>query len=352
MEMEDNFIELNASRVLATMKELIQTPSVVGYFRPVHQLIERYARTLNLNVTYDNRHTTYIRIPGEKHNKVVCFGAHLDTIGLIVRAIDEDGTLHIRNLGGANFHSLEGETVKIHTRHGVDYTGTIICKSHSVHVFEDARSLERDFENMRILIDEEVSCKKDVQELGISPGDLISCDPRFIVTDAGYIKSRHIDDKASAAVLIECMRMLEENNITPTYDTLFAFPIYEEIGQGGTYIHHDVDEYIALDIGLTGGLQNGSEKQVSIAAADAKAPYDWDLTSELCELATLNEIDYVLDIYYKYGSDATAGFCAGRNIAHASFGPGCFSSHGYERTHLDAVMETLKLAFAAIAFRN
>lgn len=339
-------------RLTMFLRPLLETPSVVGYYPQIHAHLEKIVKPLGYEVTYDNRHTAYIYVPGQDKSKTVCVGAHLDTIGMIVRSIEEDGTLNIRNLGGVNFHSLEGENVFIHTREAGTYTGTVICKSHSVHVFDDAREKERDFSNMAILIDEEVENKEDVLKLGILPGDLISVDPRFVLTDSGYVKSRHIDDKACVACLLEALSILSEQNLKPAYNTYFAFPIYEEIGLGGSYVPEGVSEYLALDIGLVGGMQSGSEKRVSISGGDRIAPYDWGLTTELMHLARKYQIDYVMDVYYRYGSDGTSAFQAGQNIAPASIGMGCMSSHGYERTHMAGIFNTTALTLAYLLDRK
>lgn len=344
-------IRPDMDRLLSVMKELVETPSVVGYYPQIHRVLEEMADEMGFEVEYDRRHTAYIKVPGINREKTVCIGAHLDTIGMVVRAVEDNGWLAVRNLGGVNFHSLEGENVHIHTRENGDYTGMIICKEHSVHVFDAARETERDFPNMKILLDEDVHSRSEVSALGIQPGDLISVDPRMVITDSGYIKSRHIDDKACAAVLIECLHQIAEKNLVPACDTWFAFPIFEEIGLGGAYVPEEVDEYLALDIGLVGGMQTGDEKKVTISGADRTAPYDWDLTTRLMQLARNNGIDYVMDVYYRYGSDATAAIRAGNNIVPATIGMGTMNSHGYERTHIDGIKQTLMLTLAYIFSR-
>ncbi len=343
------FVQLpqpDVSRLLNLMEMVIDTPSVVGYYPEIDEVIANYAAKTGYEVSVDNRHTLYVTIPGQSHERTVCVGAHLDTIGMVVRAVEDNGWLDVRNLGGVNFHSLEGENVYVHTRKNGTYSGMVICKSHSVHVFDDARERERDFAEMAILLDEDVASKQEVLELGIQPGDLVSVEPRFTVTETGYIKSRHIDDKASVAILLEIMALLKEQNLTPQFDTMFAFPINEEIGLGGKFVPDSVDEYLALDIGLVGGLQNGSEKKVSISGADRIAPYDWDHTTMLMDMAQAHEIDYAMDIYYRYASDATAAFQASNNITPLSIGMGTLNSHGYERTHIDGVVNTCLLTLA------
>lgn len=348
MEFEELKAQINTERMIDSLQKLIETPSVVGYGKEITPMLVDFAISHNLLYTMDRRRTIYLTITGLDPSHTICFGAHLDTIGMVVRSITEEGWLDVRNLGGVNFHSLEGENVTIHTRENGNYTGTVICKSHSVHVFDDARSRERDFAEMAVVLDEDVNSPEEVAELGIEPGDLISVDPRFVRTEAGYIKSRHIDDKACVAALLEAVSVMQEAGLQPACDVMLAFPINEEIGQGGRFVPENVDAYIALDIGLVGGLQHGSEKKVTIGAADRISPYDWDLTTKIRSIAKENQIDAVLDIYYRYASDATAAMNGGANITAATFGMGTMSSHGYERTHIDGIVNTAALALACM----
>ena len=348
LKKEGNFmnIQMNPDRLLERLEHLLYTPSVVGYYPEIHQLLENIADSMGLKVFYDRQRTAYIFLEGQDRTKTVMVGAHLDEVGLIVRQIGEDGLLHIQSLGGNNFHSLEGENCIIHTRDSGNLTGSVICSSHSVHVFDDARTLEREHMNMRVLIDANVHSRQDVLNLGVQVGDLISIDPKLVITDNGYIKARHLDDKACVSVLLEVACMLWENERKPAYNTLLAFPIYEEIGHGGTYVPVEVSEYLAMDIGLIGPEQTGDEKAVSICAADKHSPYDWGFTTGLINLAEEQKIDYRLDTHYRYGSDATAAIMAGCNLYPGLIGPAVWNSHGYERTHLDGLMNTLALTLA------
>lgn len=337
---------VDEKRLVELFEELVNVPSVVAYYPEIDKKMEEIFSSMGYEVSYDNKHTLYVKVKGEDHSKTICFGAHLDTIGMIVRQIDPNGWIQVRTLGGVNFHSLEGENVYIHTRSGKTYEGMVIHQSHSVHVFDDARDSVRDITTMRILLDEDVTSDQDVYALGIDHGDLISVEPRCIVTSSGFVKSRHVDDKACVAALMEAMRIMKEENIVPKYDTWFAFPIFEEIGHGGAYVPKEVDEYIALDIGLIGPHYHGTEKKVCIGAADNFSPYDWELTTKLYDLAKAYDIDACLDVYYHFGSDATAAMRAGNDIKGAVYGMGCMNSHGYERTHICAIKGTCELTLA------
>lgn len=332
--------------LLDCFREIVNTPSPVGYSREMKPVLEQYGEMLGLPFHYDNKNTFYLTIPGEDASKTVMLGGHTDTLGLIVRAIDADGMIRVRGLGGVNYSSLEGEFVTVHTRSGAKYTGLLTCQSHSVHVFDDARTAPRDENTMMVILDEKVSSKADVTALGIRHGDVISIDPRCTVTDKGYLKSRFIDDKAGVACIFTALKYMKEHELRPKYNTLIAIPFYEEIGLGGTYVPEGVSEFVAVDIGLIGPGLDGNEYAVSICAKDNAAPYDYDLTSRLIAYAEKAECDYNVDVYYHYSTDANAAVRAGNNLRAATFGMAVYCSHGMERTHITGLEHTVNLTLA------
>ena len=334
--------------LLDSLEKLVNTPSPVGYYVEMNPLLEQYAEEFGLPITYDNRSTAYMALEGEDNSKTILVGAHADTLGLIVRRIDKDGAIRVRNLGGINYCNLEGESVTIHTRNGKSYTGLICCQSHSVHVFADARTLERNEDTMMILLDEPVHSEDDVRALGIRHGDFVSIDPRFQVTKNGYVKSRFLDDKASIACCFAMVKYLQENGLKPKYRTILAFPYNEEIGLGGTYVPPEVSEYTALDIGLIGPDYDGNEYSVSICAKDNTAPYDYELTNRMAAYAEKAGCDYAMDVYFHYGTDANAAMKGGNNIRTATFGMAVYCSHGMERTHVKGLEATTNLLLAYV----
>lgn len=329
--------------LMQAFEKIVNTPSPVGYTIKLNPVLEEMAQNLGLSITYDNRSTAYIRINGKNTEKTILVGAHADTLGLMIYKIEKDGKLRVRQLGGCNFNNLEGETVYVHTRDGRTYSGLFACQSHSVHVFDDARTLERNETTMCILLDQDVSTKEEVQALGISNGDYVSIDPRMQLTQNGYLKSRFIDDKAAIACCFTAIKYLQENHLQPSCNVIFAFPYHEEIGLGGTYIPEGVCEYLAVDIGLIGPDLEGNEHSVSICAKDNAAPYDYALTNRLIQCAKATNTPYAVDIFYRYGTDANAAMRAGNNLRAAAFGMAVYCSHGMERTHLDGMTGTINI---------
>ena len=339
-------MKIDMSFLIDTMRELIETPSPVGYYVKMKPVIERYAAELGLSVCYDNRNTAYITLDGEDPSKTVCISAHADTLGLMVRGFNADGTLRIRALGGVHFISCEGENVTVHTRDGREYTGMLICKQHSSHAYDTAKTLTRDEDTVAVLLDEDVKCEADVRALGIAHGDYISIDTRMTVTKNGFIKSRNIDDKAAMACFFAVLKHLKEEGLKPKYNTMLAFPFYEEIGFGGICVPPHVSELVSVDIGIMGPDSDGNEHTVTICAKDASMPYDYDLTNKLIALAEREGCRYAVDLFYRYGSDASQAIKGGNNVRHATFGMSVYCSHGVERTHVDGIENTAKLMLA------
>ncbi len=328
---------------LDCLRELINTPSPVGYDILMNPVLERYAAMFGLAVTYDNKGTAYITVEGHDNSKTVMVSTHLDTLGLVVRRIEPDGTLRVRNMGALNFHSAEGETVTVFTRSGKAYTGLLTVSSHSIHVFDDCREMPRDEHNMLILLDEKVSSKADVQALGIRNGDLIAIEPRFELTPSGFLKSRFIDDKAAVSCCFTMLKYLKDHGLKPKYRTMIGFTYMEEVMLGGNYMPPEVSEAVALDIGCIGPDQDGTEFGVSICAYDNNGPYNYELTTRLINLAEKLGCDYAVDTFRHYGSDCSAAIKGGCNVKVGVFGMAVSCSHGRERTHLEGLRNTMDL---------
>ena len=339
-------MKLDMQFLTDTMKRLIEVPSPVGYYEKMKPVIEELAASLGYAVSYDNRDTAYITVAGEDPSKTVCLSTHADTLGLMVRGINGDGTLRIRALGGINYANVEGENVTVHTRSGKTYTGMLICKHHSSHAYDDAKTMERNENTVYVLLDEDVKTAADVRALEIRNGDYVSIDPRFTLTETGYVKSRFIDNKAAMACSFAVLKAIKENGLKPRFNTVFSFSFYEEIGFGGVVVPAEISEYVAVDIAILGPDSDGSERAVTLCAKDAAMPYDYDLTNRLIAAAKRNGIDYAVDLFYRYGSDAGQAIKGGNNVRAAAFGMGVYSSHGVERAHLKGIEDTARLMLA------
>ena len=329
-------------KTLDYIVKLTTTPSPTGYTTEIMDYIQSEVESFGYQASKTPKGGVLVTVPGTNEDQHRMVTAHLDTLGAMVRAIKADGRLKMDLVGGFGYPSIEGENCLIHVaKNGQTYTGTILMHQTSVHVYKDASTAERNQTNMEIRLDEKVKTAEETRALGIEVGDFISFDPRTVVTETGFIKSRHLDDKVSAAILIHLLKTYKEESIELPYTTHFYFSNNEEIGYGAnSSIPKQVVEYLAVDMGAMGDDQQTDEYTVSICVKDGSGPYHYELRQHLVSLAESHQIPYKLDIYPYYGSDASAAMRAGADVRHALLGAGIESSHSYERTHLDSVQAT------------
>ncbi|HFI0427570.1 TPA: M42 family metallopeptidase [Streptococcus suis] len=324
---------------------LTNTPSPTGFTTDIMNYIKAEVESFGYAASKTAKGGVLVTVPGENDQEHRMVTAHLDTLGAMVRAVKPDGRLKMDLVGGFGYPSIEGENCLIHcAKNGKTFTGTILMHQTSVHVYRDASTAERNQTNMEIRLDEKVTNADETRALGIEVGDFISFDPRTVVTETGFIKSRHLDDKVSAAILLHLLKVYKEEGI---YTTHFYFSNNEEIGYGAnSSIPAQVVEYLAVDMGAMGDDQQTDEYTVSICVKDGSGPYHYELRQHLVALAERDGIPYKLDIYPYYGSDASAAMRAGADVKHALLGAGIESSHSYERTHLDSVVATERMVDA------
>ena len=279
----------------------------------------------------------------------VVFSAHLDTLGGMVAEVKGNGRLRLTRIGGMNPNNAECENATVYTRDGKAYEGCFQMNDPSVHVNGDYSKQERNWDGMELVLDERVYSKADTEALGIATGDYVCFDPRFRVTEKGYIKSRFLDDKLSVAILFDLARRIKEENIALRRKTYIYVTVFEEVGHGcSSGLPEDAKDIISVDMGCVGQGLACREEQVSICVKDSHGPYNYDLTGELISTAKRLGLDYALDVYPYYGSDADAALDAGYDLRHGLIGAGVYASHGYERSHIDGAENTLKLVMGMI----
>lgn len=336
----------NTNETVNLIKELVSIPSPSGNTNMVIEFVENFLKEFNIETARNRKGGLIATIPGKdtQHHRMLT--AHVDTLGAMVKEIKPSGRLKIDLIGGFKYNSIEGEYCQIETSSGKTFSGTILMHQTSVHVYKDAGKAERNIDNIEVRIDEKVHNADEVRALGIEVGDFVSFDPRVEITASGYIKSRHLDDKASVGILLQLMKQISTAKILLPYTTHFLISNNEEIGYGGnSNITLETIEYLAVDMGAMGDGQSTDEYTVSICAKDASGPYHYELRKRLTQLCENHDIKYKIDLYPFYGSDASAAIRSGNDIVHGLIGPGIDSSHAFERTHVTSIENTAKLLY-------
>ncbi len=332
------------SELIKTLQELMSIDSPSGYCHNVIKYLNETLKALGFEPkNLIKGGVSACLSEGEGKDPIMLF-AHVDTLGAVIQQIKGNGRLMLSPVGGLNPNNVETEHVKVVTRDGREYEGTIQVVNASSHVNPKLNDERKFSDSIEVVLDEDVKCADDVKALGIQNGDFVLVNPRFTVTKSGYIKSRFLDDKASAACLLMLARLISEGKVKPARKVYINFTVYEEIGHGGSSgIPDDVVEAIAVDMGCVGDTVACTEKQVSICAKDSGGAYNYELTTALIETAKCHDIGYAVDVYPFYGSDVEASLRAGYDFKHGLIGPGVYASHGYERTHVDGLVNTLEL---------
>ena len=330
--------------ILETLQELIETPSPTGYTVKVEAVLMEKLEALGLKPWQSAKGTVFCTLNPEAEGEGIMLSAHIDTLGLMVRSIKSNGRLRTTNLGGFPLQYVEQENVTVWTRDGRSYEGTFRMNEPAAHGRRDLGTAERSDTAMEIVLDQKTSSKDDTLGLGIQAGDPVSLDPRFRRAGDGYIKSRHLDDKASSALLLALARDFTEERLSCQRPVTIMFTKYEEVGHGAAAGHPaGITDMIAVDMGVVADDLETDELRVSICAKDSSGPYNYELTGQLIEIAKQEALNYAVDIYPYYGSDASAALSAGYDYRHALVGPGVAASHGYERTHEDGLWNTYQL---------
>ena len=328
--------------IMEQLEKLMAIDSPSGFTEKVTDyLLEEYAR-LGYSAKRTVKGGVIAEIGGE--GDPILTMAHVDTLGAVVAEIKSNGRLRLSPVGGFNANNAEAHNCRVYTYDGQIYEGTIQLADASLHVNKEYSTTQRTFQSVEVVLDEPVTSKDDVKALGITNGCFVCADPNLVVTNSGYIKSRFLDDKLSAAILLGYAKYIRENNITPLRKVYQHMTVFEEVGHGAcASIPEDVTELLSVDMGCVGDGLECTERQVSICAKDGHGPYNYQVTTGLVNAAKKDSIDYAVDIYPFYGSDADAALSAGKDARHGLIGAGVYASHGYERSHKDGVVNTFRL---------
>jgi putative aminopeptidase FrvX len=328
--------------------ELLKTPSPTGFAEEAVALTDKVFRNFpGVKTKKTPKGGLIVSLLGEHSDSPRGLTAHVDTLGAMVKAIKPNGRLMLTNIGGVIWNTVETEGCTVYTRSGKRIRGSILVTTASIHVFGNKLGeTKRDQDNMEVRLDEKVTTADQTMDLGISVGDFVSFDPRVELTN-GFVRSRHLDDKACVACLVEAVRSLTSAGLKPLQNIHIYINNYEEFGHIGLAdFPEKITELLAVDMAAVGDGQTSDEYHTTICVKDSSGPYHHGLSQHLRNLGDKFSIPYHVDIYPVYSSDGSAYWRAGGNMPVALIGPGIDASHNYERTHVDALAATTRWLLA------
>ncbi len=339
---------IDSEFLLSFLSSLLNTPSPTGLAEPAIAFTEQALQAVpGLSLSRTRKGALLAAWPGKNSDAPRALTAHTDTLGAMVKQVKPNGRLLLTKIGGYAWNTVEGEGCWVHTRSGRTVRGSILFSMASVHVYSNKVSeTKREDENMEVRLDSRTTSAAETEALGIQVGDFISFDPRVEITN-GFVRSRHLDDKACVACLVSAIRTLYQAGMQPNQTAYFLISNYDEVGHGASAgIPADAGEVLSVDMAAVGDGQASDEFHATLCVTDSGGPYHHGLSQKLLQLADENNIPYKVDIYPYYGSDGEAFWQSGGNAAVALIGPGVDASHNYERTHLDALLATTQWVVA------
>ena len=339
---------IDVTYLIRILTDLLDIPSPTGLADPAITYVEQALRELDLQPRRTVKGALVAEWAGQSDDAPRALTAHADTLGAMVKEIKGNGRLILTNIGGFAWNTVEGEGCQVFTANGRAIRGSLLLSKASAHVYGKAvGETKRSAEMMEVRLDERTISAGQTRALGIEVGDFVAFDPRVEVSDSGFIRSRHLDDKAGIASVLAAVKAMQEAGISPAQRVTLHISHYEEVGHGAaTGFPPDLAELVAVDMAAVGDGQMSDEFHVTICAKDSGGPYHHGLTQRLRKLAQENGIPHKMDIYPYYGSDGEAFWRAGGDVQVALIGPGVDASHSYERTHTDALVATVQLVMA------
>ena len=338
--MERKYAEFAAPKAC----ELLAIDSPSGYTRKAADWVKEAFSSLGFDAQRTTKGGVLVNLGGADEKDALLLEAHTDTLGAMVAEVKANGRLRLTPLGGMRAENAETENVRVHTRTGRIIEGTVQLCNASVHVNGQYGETKRSFDTVEAVLDEDVKTADETRALGVEVGDIVCFEPRTRITSSGYIKSRFLDDKLSVGILLGLAKFMKDKDLTPRRRVYAHVTVYEEVGHGGAAnVPQGVTEAISVDMGCVGEGLQCTERQVSICAKDSGGPYSYEVVGKLIDAARRTGADYAVDVYPHYGSDVEATLSAGHDIRHGLIGPGVYASHGYERSHVDGVENTLRV---------
>ena len=329
--------------IIEETKNLLAIDSPSGMTKKAAEHVAARFEALGYAPQTTRKDGVLVCLGGRDRENGLLLEAHMDTLGGMVCQIKANGRLKITPIGGLRAENVETENCRVVTKFDGVIEGTAQLINASTHVNEKYADTQRTFDTVEIVLDEPVADAEDVKKLGVRTGDYVCFEPRTRVTQSGYIKSRFLDDKLSVGILLGYAKYLKDEQITPERAVYVHITSFEEVGHGGSAsVPAGVTEAISVDMGCVGEGLTCDERMVSICAKDSGGPYHCDVVRGLIAAAEKMGAPYAVDVYPRYGSDVEATLRAGYDIRHGLIGSGVYASHGYERSHVEGALATLK----------
>ncbi len=222
----------------------------------------------------------------------ILLDAHIDQIGMVVRAIDDKGFLLVDKVGGTDLRVLTGAEVTVHAKEPLF---GVIC-SVPPHLQKGDSKENLDIKTMAV----DIGFDKDTAEALVEIGDRVTLRQKQHELIGDNISSACFDDRCSVAAILRALELTKGKLGNIKVSVLFSSQ--EETGGSGakTGAFALMPDYaIAVDVGF--GDDPYTDKTQTIKLGDGASigispTLDRDFTNELISIAKENNIPYQHDV--------------------------------------------------------
>ncbi|QIL46747.1 M42 family metallopeptidase [Vagococcus coleopterorum] len=232
---------------LELLKELSEQGAIGSCERHVSRIVKKHLEPIVDEITYDNFGSIICKKTGSESGPKIMISSHMDEVGFMVRSIDEQGFINLLPIGGWWGHVMPAQEMKVTTESGDEFIGIVGCRApHGMSA--DAKS--KVINPMELYLDMGVSCKGEIEELGIDVGDMITPNSDFrVMANPNYLSGKAWDDRICVGVGIDVIRQLQDKEHES--QVYMVGSTQEEVGiRGARAAVHQIkpDVAIALDV--------------------------------------------------------------------------------------------------------
>ena len=178
--------------------------------------------------------------------KVVIEG-HADEISWYVNYISDNGLIYVIRNGGSDHQIAPSKIVNIHTKNGI-VKGVFGWPA--IHTRDKGKEEAPKPDN--IFIDTGCATKKEVEDLGIHVGCVITYPDEFHILNGDKFVCRALDNRMGGFMIAEVARLLKENKKELPFGLYITNSVQEEIGlRGAEMITQTIQPNVAIVTDVT-----------------------------------------------------------------------------------------------------
>lgn len=234
---------------LQFFRHYINTPSPVGFESGGQKLWMEYIRPFVDEVFTDPYGTAVGVINGQAPFKVV-IEAHVDEISWFVNYINNEGLLYLKRNGGVDHQIAPGQRVIIHGKKGpvkaVFGWPAIHTRINTGGEKEPVAKVEN------LFLDCGARNKKEVDELGVRVGSVVTYQDGFDELANDYYIGRAFDNRVGGFMIAEVARLVKEAGKSLPFGLYVVNAVQEEIGlRGAEMIARRIKPNVAIITDVT-----------------------------------------------------------------------------------------------------